>query len=367
MISIARRNLLTEKTRFAISAGGVAFSVMLILVILSLYQGWQIKSTEYIRSIDTDIWVTQNGTSDISSSASIIPQAVGDKLKTLDGVDSVVPFVGRPLQFTLKGEKVNAYIVGVDPSNPVTGPKNVVSGQQYPDPGDIVLDKVLSENHHINLGDSIEIFGKKFRVAGIAEGANMFLFQFSFLNQKEASDIINLKGAVTYYLVKTQTGKVSQVTSEISKLGGLDALTKDKFISDNKSLINEVFIPIVNVLVFISVLVGTAVIGLTIYTVTIEKSHEFGVLKALGASNWQIYRILFEQALISGLGGYLSGLALTYFILWLIPQFVPVFITVTRFQDVILVGVLALLMSLIASYAPVRRIVRIDPALVFKT
>lgn len=40
---IARKNLFAEKTRFAISVGGVAFVMFLILVLGSLYQGWMVK------------------------------------------------------------------------------------------------------------------------------------------------------------------------------------------------------------------------------------------------------------------------------------------------------------------------------------
>ena len=40
MVPLARRNLLAEKGRFAMSAIGVAFAVLLILIVVSLYRGW---------------------------------------------------------------------------------------------------------------------------------------------------------------------------------------------------------------------------------------------------------------------------------------------------------------------------------------
>jgi putative ABC transport system permease protein len=366
MISIALRNLLAEKTRFAISAGGVAFSVMLILIILALYQGWQVKSTQYMREIETDIWVTQNGSSDLTSSASVIKEATGESLKQLPDVRQVSRFVGRPLQFDLNGEPTNTYIVGVDSNNPVTGPKHIVSGRGKPEVGEIVIDKVLADKRNLSLNDSLQIFGKNFRIVGIAEGANMFLFQFSFLDQTEASQLINLDSASTYYLVKTSPGLTERVVERINKLEGVDAFSKKDFIEENKRLIDEVFIPIIAVLVLISLLVGTAVIGLTTYTMSIEKSQEFGVLKALGANSLQVYRILFEQAMLSGVVGYFAGLGLTFLVLWLVPKVVPVFVTATVATDVVLVGFLSIFMSLVASYIPIRRILQIDPALVFK-
>lgn len=367
MISIALRNLFGEKTRLLISIGGVAFSVMLILIILSLYRGWQIKSTQYIREIETDVWVTQDGAVDITSSASIIYPEIANQIEQIDGVLEANKFLGRPLQLTVKGRDTNAYLTGFDPDNPVTGPKNVVEGRDDLKKGEIVVDRVLARNNDLVLGDLIEIFDKPYKIVGIAEGANMFVFQFSFVNMEDAKEIFNTGELFTYYLLQVAESKQSEVIERINEIPGVSAFTKKEFVDKNKRFIDEVFLPIITVLVIISMFVGTTVIGLTIYTATIEKSREFGVLKALGASNTQVYRIIFEQAIVSGAIGYLLGVALTYLLLWLIPMYAPAFVTVTLMSDMALVFVISLGMSIVASYTPVRRIVKIDPALVFKS
>ena len=53
MFFLARKNLFAEKTRLLISIGGVAFSVLMILVVGGLYRGWQIRITEFVDSVDT--------------------------------------------------------------------------------------------------------------------------------------------------------------------------------------------------------------------------------------------------------------------------------------------------------------------------
>ncbi len=367
MISIALRNLFGEKTRFLISVGGVAFSVMLILIILSLYRGWQIKSVEYIKSIGNDIWVTQPGSADMSSSSSLIPITTASQIEKIAGVKEVDRFIGRPLQIQIKDKTVNMYLVGYDTSSNIAGPKKIVQGRGNPSGNEIVLDNVLARNHKISVGDYITIFNTPFQVIGVTEGANMFLFQFAFIEQQKAAELFKMNNLATYYLVNTDSSKTDSVVSEIKNIPGIDALTTKDFADKNKETIDEVFVPIILVLVAISILVGIAVIGLTIYTATVEKSREFGVLKALGGSNMQIYRIIFEQALVSGLIGYFFGVGLTYFVLWLIPQYVSVFVTVTLTSDLLMVFVISMFMSLVASYTPVRRIVKIDPALVFKS
>jgi len=367
MISIALRNLFGERTRLAISVGGVAFSVMLILIILSLYRGWQIKSTEYIKGVGNDIWVTQANSADMNTSASIIPTSLQPQLEKISGVTSVDRFIGRPLQLQIKDKTVNIYVIGYDTNKQLGGPKKIVEGHGSPSGNEIVIDQVLARSHNISLGDNITISNTSFQVIGITQGANMFLFQFAFIDQQKAAEIFQMENLSTYYLINSESSKIDQVIATIKKIPGIDALSTEAFADKNKQTIDEVFVPIILVLVAISILVGTAVIGLTIYTATVEKSREFGVIKALGGSNMQIYRIIFEQALVSGVIGYFLGVGLTYFFLWLIPQYVSVFVTVTIMSDLIMVFIISMVMSLIASYAPVRRIVKIDPALVFKS
>lgn len=72
-ISIARKNLFHEKTRFMISVGGIAFAVMLTLILLGLYRGWNEKTSEYVSMSKADIWVVQNGVKDMSHSISLLP------------------------------------------------------------------------------------------------------------------------------------------------------------------------------------------------------------------------------------------------------------------------------------------------------
>lgn len=367
MISIALRNLFAERTRLAISVGGVAFSVMLILIILSLYQGWRVKSTEYIRNIPTDLWVAQEGSIDITTSASILPLTDEERIKEIEGVRQVYRFIGKPTIFQLRGKDVNSYVIGFNPDDQIANPQKIVEGKGDPKEGEIIIDKVMAKSKNLSLGESFELFGKNFKIVGISEGANMFLFQFAFIDQGEAVKLLKIQDFTNFFLVKTDPDKTDLVRDEINKMQGVEALSRDDFVEKNRRQIDEVFLPIIFVLVAISVLVGTAVIGLTIYTATVEKSREFGVLKALGASNMQIYRIIFEQALVSGFLGYLLGILLTKIVITIIPIFVAVFVTHLRTIDLAAVFLLAITMSIIASYIPVRRIVSIDPATVFRS
>lgn len=117
---------------------------------------------------------------------------------------------------------------------------------------------------------------------------------------------INGKETVTYLIgYDTVIRKINE------EMTGVQAMSKQEFARINRKMIDESFLPIIFVLLLVSFAVGVTVIGLTIYTATVEKSREYGVLKAVGATNWQLYRIIFEQAFTSGVLGYIAGTALT--------------------------------------------------------
>ena len=117
----------------------------------------------------------------------------------------------------------------------------------------------------------------------------------------------------------------------------------------------------------IGFIVGLVVISLTIYTATIEKSREYGMLKAIGAGNRHLYRIIFTQSAIAGTGGFLSGVGLTFLMAYLVGFIEPSFVTSIVWSDVGMVSGITLVMILFSAFIPIRRIAGIDPAIVFKT
>lgn len=107
MLFLARRNLLQERTRLLISVGGVAFSVMLIVVLIGLYVGWQIRVTAYIDRVRADLWVAQEGASDMFHATSFLPAGLEASLRRVRGVKAVYrsEYRGKTYYFCSSGCK----------------------------------------------------------------------------------------------------------------------------------------------------------------------------------------------------------------------------------------------------------------------
>ncbi|MBI3120381.1 MAG: FtsX-like permease family protein [Candidatus Kerfeldbacteria bacterium] len=367
-ISIARKNLLNEKLRLLISVGGVAFSVMLILIILALYRGWNEKLGRYVEEVDADVWVLQNGASDMFHSTSIFPVTLLDQLQTIDGIERVDALIGRRLPVKNGDIEAMMILLGYDPETGVGGPLEIVNGST-PTSGEIIIDEVLAGKFGLNVGDPIEIMDRTLTISGISRGGNVVTFQYAFVPMDDARSMMQMTGLTNYALIKFSSGtNRDRVTSEIEEqIPELHVLTKSAFADNNRKQIMEAFLPIIKVLVVIGFIVGLVVISLTIYTATIEKSREYGMLKAIGAKNRHLYGIIIRQSTIAGLLGFVVGLGLTFLSANLVFQIEPSFVTSIVARDVGMVFGFTLLMILLSAFIPIRRIVKIDPAIVFKT
>lgn len=149
-------------------------------------------------------------------------------------------------------------------------------------------------------------------------------------------------------------------------LQGTNVLLKDEMIANDGKLFARVFSGPLKLMVSIAFLVGTLVVGLVIYTATVERQREYGVLKAIGARNGLLYQVVTTQALIAAGAGVVLGGGFAYAAARLIMTLRPQFL-VTYEPAVVAEAVLAGLgMALIAALFPARTVARLAPADVFR-
>ncbi len=367
MFKIALRNLFQEKTRLAISIGGVAFSVLLMILLQGLNVGFSNVLGQYLGSVKTDIWVASDNTGNIMD-PSFLPPTLGQELKKIDGVASAQPFGMQNVTASVNGKDLAFYMIAYDPSTSVGKPSKVSEGSATPSKDEIVIDRIVAKSSKIKIGDSIPFADKKLKVVGLSEGTFILSTSFAFINKADAGDIYTLPTTTNYWLVSVTPGTdVQTVQSAInSQIPEVNAHTKGHFVKINVDLVKDIVTPVFGALVVLGALIGIAVIGLTIFTSTIEKAKEYGILKAIGFTNGKLYIIVLEQALIAAIIGYAVGAVLALGLNPLLTGAVPQFITEIRPIDMAWIFAVTIVMAVIATYIPMRRLNKIDPAEVFK-
>lgn len=367
MIStIAAKNLFQEKTRFLISIGGVAFSVLLMIFLQALNIGFGQVMGEYLSTIPTDLWVAHVNTGNIMD-PSILPLSLGPQLRRVDGVASAKPLGTQSVTTEVNDKDLEFYLIAYDQKNSYGKLAQVSGGKTTPDKGEIIVDRITAKSNHVKLGDHLVFARRSFKVVGFSEGTYMMGPSIAFVNIDD-SRVYTLPGTTNYWLVNVKSGfSVKKVQDAIAKqVPGVTVHTKAHFDKLNVDVIKDVVVPVFMALVLLGALIGTAVIGLTIFTSTIEKSREYGILKAIGLKNRQLYLIVLEQAIITAVIGFALGVTLALILNPIITNAVPQFITQIRAFDIAWISVVTLAMAVVSSYIPIRRMSKIDPAEVFK-
>jgi putative ABC transport system permease protein len=83
----------------------------------------------------------------------------------------------------------------------------------------------------------------------------------------------------------------------------------------------------IDVMVGIGVIIGFAVVLLSMYMAVLQRTREIGILKALGASRWFILKIILTEAVAMGFTGTVVGIALSFAVRALIALLYPASLT----------------------------------------
>ncbi len=144
------------------------------------------------------------------------------------------------------------------------------------------------------------------------------------------------------------------------------ALTVDDFSREERQIIKDMSVEILNIMNLSGFLIGLAVTALTLYTSTLRKRQEYGVLKAIGAHNRHLYLVVAAQAALSLALGFVTAIGLVFLLGQLVPQIVPgMGMTLTK-SGVSRVLTASLVIGVIAALVPAWQLARLDPARVFR-
>lgn len=368
MVLIAIKNLFQDKGRLLISVGGTAFAILLMVIINAILAGTLKQSVAYMNKVGADIFVTQKGVSNMLTSISVLPVTVKSRLESFPGVNQVSPIYGTPFSFEVGNKKTASYLIGFDPKKELGGPWKIAAGEAVPGDDQVVVDEVLAKNNNVSIGDTVELAGEEFHIVGLSAETNSIGSQYIFITKKDAGRLMLASNTVNYFLLTVNEPDIaSETAAQLErKITGINAYTREDFSRYNLQVVEDILAPPLQLMAWVSFFIGVMVIGLTVYTATLAKINEFAVLKAIGASNRHLFLVVFLQAAIGSILGFLTGCLISLGLIKLINA-IGIGVTAALEPQVLLqVFGLTFLMSLLASFIPVKNVASIDPASVFK-
>jgi putative ABC transport system permease protein len=264
-------------------------------------------------------------------------------------------------------------VAGFELRSGLGGPWNLVEGSVAELNGEdtVIIDALYARKLGITKpGETVEMMNRRARVVGFTSGIRSFTTSpYVFTSFKNSQNYIGMKEHETVFLlVKLRPGyRPEDVQAAIrSRLPSVDVFTNEEM--HRKTMSYWVFNTGAGVTTLmgavLGLLVGMVVVAQTIYAATVDHIREYGTLKAMGARNSHLYRIILEQAALSAVMGYGIALAVSWFVVRSAGAGEAVILLPAPMAAVYFA--LALLMCVAASVISIRKATTIDPALVFR-
>lgn len=368
MIRLALRNLFQSRARLAISVGGVALALMLILA-LDAIVGWiEARVTAYIDASGADIWVSQEGVRNMHMASSLFSSSLASAVARMDDVESVTPILYVTNVVDVGEERAIAYVIGLPDGARAGMPSVVRSGRANPGRGGAVIDEGVAQAAGIGLGDTVEVLGEEFDVVGLTAGTASLTNSIAFISSTDFAGLLANPGVTSYLLVRLEAGaSPEQVARRIeSQVRGVTAQTTEAFAAQERKVVRDMSTDLMAIMNLVAFLIGLAVMSLTVYTATLGRRAEYGVLKALGARDRDLYVTVGTQALVSVALGLAVGLVFTLALAEIVPQVSSNMGLQIRAEALGKAAVSGLIFAGAAALLPIRQIRGLDPALVFR-
>jgi putative ABC transport system permease protein len=366
---IALRNLLADPKRLVVSVASMVLSVVLIGFQLAVWAGVSGQITTYIENTGAQIWVVQGGATDLFST-SIVPQELETEVAQVPGVDRAAGIYAVYTSINVNDVHAGAYLIGYDTATGLGGPWNLVLAPARP----LADDEVIADRHFVSRtglrpGDRFPLLDREFRLAGISAETSALGCQYLFL-RREAVDRLWPEGSpiFTHILVWLRDAAEKEaVAAEIARLApGIRPLHAEAFARNTRDYVGAFILPLVICAALLGIVVGLAIPGFMLYTMTVDRIEEFALLKALGAGRRVVAGVVLIQASIIAAAGCAFGLPACHALIAVANRFVLGLSAVLEPASASLVVLALAAIAVLASLLPIRRVLRVDPASVFR-
>lgn len=366
-VPIARRNLFESSARVLVSTGGVALAMLLVLVLDGVFAGAMRGVTAYIDSTSFDVVVSQEGVRNLHMTSSQFPLYQVERLRSVPGVAEADPILFTTAFLVAGDRRSLVYLIGYQP-RALGGPAVSESVPRTLESGDIVIDERIAAEMRLAVGDTVSVVGKDFRIAGLVEGTVSITNSVAYIRFDDFESAVHVQRTASFGLLRVHPGSDSASVAQRvrARAGDLTVQTKAEFASGERRVISDMSADILRIMSLVGFLIGLAVVGLTVYTATLGKLKEYGVLKALGARTSRLFGVVLAQAIMSVALGLAVAIVVTFALsagLSLAQTNIRIVIEASSVVRVALAGAV---IAMLASAVPVIRIARVEPADVFR-
>lgn len=346
---LAFKEIKHEKLRYGLIVLMIFLISYLIFMLSSLAVGLADENTEAINTWDAQKFVL-NKNSNISIAQSMLTK---DDLKNAKiGKNEALLGETRLVAKAKNRKSVSATLLGVKKNQFIYKSQELVAGRKAKKTNEVTADVGFRVNGY-KLGDKLKIDDskKRYKIVGFVKNAKINIAPAIYGSLKawksldqvipnaEASAIVSKNANYKY---NHKNAKTYDIKTVINKLPGYSAQ-------------NMTFELMIGFLFVISLIV----IAVFLYILTMQKMHNFAVMRAQGIPSKTLIGATISQSIILVVVGVVIGLVA----MWLTAAVLPAQVPMNFAPWIMISGSLGmLLMGIVGSLIPIRSILKVDPA-----
>jgi putative ABC transport system permease protein len=309
---------------------------------------------------DSEILIRQAGVADTEYSA--IDERFGDKIAAMPEVAFVS---GMNFTATILPDSGTIFMmIGYGPNEYALQRKNVVEGEKITGNHQVMLGRMMAEALNIDVGDTLDISGNRFKVKGIYESSVSWEEMGGIFSQRDLQNYMGRPRKIGIYMVKVDDP--SHAENLVNKINNqypeVHAALSGEFVEQMPDINN------VNALLgsisFLAIFVGGIGVMNTMLMAVMERTREIGVLRALGWGRSRILRMIMSEALIIGALGGLIGIGFAFALSYSF-NFIPVYSGILQSRwdmDIFIRAIsIALFLGMLGGLYPAFRATRLQP------
>lgn len=380
---VALKMLVGDRAKYFGIIMGLTFASLLITQQLAIFIGLMARTYGAVTDLALpDIWVMDKKVQFIDDVKPLQDTQLY-RVRGVDGVEWAVPLYKGLIKARLdNGNFQTCNVLGLDDASLIGGPPQMIEGTlaDLRRADGVIVDTIgahdklartLPDGRKIPLkiGDTLELNDHRAVVVGLSKNNRTFQSQpVVYTTYTRAMTFApRERKLLSFVLVKAKTSDdIHALCARIERTTGLMALPRQEF----KDMTVAYFmkytgIPInFGIAVALGFIVGTAIAGQTFYNFTLDNLRHFGALKAMGASNGMLLRMILLQAAVVGGIGYGLGVGAAALFGRLLRDSELAFLL--PWELLLITGVAVMLICMIASLISMRKVIKLEPAIVFK-
>lgn len=374
-ISIARRILLHQKRRLALSLLAMAFTVIIMFMELGFFNGINDSQSRLAPMFNADL-VMMDKRSIHLNKFDKMDRARLQQALMFEEVRDVVPVFKGNVGLKNKKTKLTKviFVLAFPPdSDPFRIPGYEEAGEELKKQGTVLFDRLSRKIYgEISKGQTVEINEIPFRVGGFVEMGPNFSIDGTIL----MSDSTWLRGrwttgmdSIAYGLIRVREGaNVQDLQRRI-----LQTLPKDILVLTPEEMRRrEVFHTIkaaplgaiFGVGMVIGFIIGVIICYQILYNQITDHMSQYATLRAMGFTDRFLKNVVVQQAIWLSVLGFVPGLAAAYFLYLGLQDYTGILMFMTAGR-ILLVFSLTVFMCVVAGLIAVRKVIQADPAALY--